>query len=263
MHRLILSLVVCLSTAALADLTLVTENVSQGKTQTLTLSAKGSKAYFEMKQADGMTRTMLRDSDAKKMFLIDHPKKTVLVLTEEESKAIEEKQAMFREQMKAQLAKMPPEQRARMEATMLGAMTGEEPKVPVFTFEKSKSAARKVNGFSCQDYAMKRDGKAYGEGCFMTWKDAGMTAEDFKNTMLRAMPTAATVGPMAHAFEQQTNAPGFPVYRKVTDEQGTVMSESTLKTLSKTAMDAANFELPKGYEEKSMSSAMQRPAPKP
>jgi len=126
-----------------------------------------------------------------------------------------------------------------------------------------KSAARKVNGFPCQDYAIKRDGAAYGEGCFMAWKDAGLTADDFKNTMLRAMPTAATIGPMGHAFEQQSNAPGFPVYRKVVDEKGEVTSESTLKTLSKTALDASKFELPKGYEEKSMSSAMPGMRPPP
>ncbi len=260
MARLLTALVLCLSTAALADLTMVSESTSQGKVRTVTLSAKGGKAYFEMKEADGPTRVMLRDADAKKMFLIDHPKKTVVVVTEEDSKGLEEKQAQLRAQMQAQLAKMPPEQRARIESTMLGTMGGEA-KPPDFTYEKKKSGTRKLNGFTCQDYAMKRDGKAWGEGCFITWKDAGFTADEFKATMLRAMPTMGGAGPMGNAFEANAHAPGFPVWRTVVDAQGVVTIETTVKSLSKTSMPAENFEVPKDYTERAMTDVMkgQRP----
>ncbi len=261
MHRLLTALVLCLSTAALADLTMVSETVSGGKTRTVTLSTKANKAYFELQEADAPLRTMMRDADSKQLFLVDHAKKVITVITEADSKALELKQAQFRAQMQAQLEKMAPEQRARAESTMLGVGLAEA-KPAVFTFDKKKGAARKVNGFSCQDYVIKREGKVHGEGCFMTWKDTGLTADEFKATMLRAMPTGATSGPMAGAFEGQASAPGFPVYRKLVDDTGAVTSETTLKSLTKTALGADKFELPRDYTQRSVGAVMGGPARK-
>ena len=235
------------------------EAIAGGKKRTVTLSAKGARAFFEMKEADGPTRTMVRDGEAKKMFIIDHVKKVVMVITEEDSKQVEEKQASLRAQLQAQLAKMPAEQRARMEATMLPPT---DVKPPVFAYEKNKTPARKISGYSCQDYTIKRDGQASGDGCFTSWKDIGITVDEFKTTMLKAMPTMAG-NPMGQAaFEASDSAPGFPVWRTHLNAQGQVTTETTLKSIAKTAVAAENFELPKDYAVKSMAEAM-GPPPRP
>lgn len=250
--RLLTAGVLLLSTVALADLTLVNEAIAGGKKRLVTLSAKGSKAYFEMKEADGPTRNMLRDGEAKKLFIIDHPKKMVLVITEQDSKQVAEKQEALKAELLAQLAKMPPEQRARMESNMLAQAEG---KLPVYTYEKKKLPARKVSGFSCEDYAIKRDGQPAGEGCFATWKDMGISAAEFKSTMLKAMPSQPG-SPMGQGFDVADSAPGFPVWRSHANPEGVVTAETTLKSISRTAVAAENFELPKGYTEKSMAEAM-------
>lgn len=252
MHRLFTACILLLSTAALADITLVNEVIAQGKTRTVTLSTKGTKAYFEVKEADGPTRTMLRDGEAKKLFIIDHAKKLVMVITEEDSKKIEEKQAEFRAQMQAQLSKMTPEQRARVESTMLSSADG---KAPVYTYEKKKTPARKLAGFACQDYAIKRDGQPAGEACFANWKDVGITAAEFKATMLKAIPTGSS--PMAQAFDTN-DAPGIPTWRSHVNAAGEVTTETTLKSISKNALPGENFELPKDYPQKSMANSMGR-----
>lgn len=260
MRRLLSALVLFAASAAFADLTLVNEAMTNGETRTVTLSAKGNRAFFELKDPDGTTRQMLRDSEQKKLYLINHEKKTVLVVTETDSKALEEKQAEFRAQMQAQLARLPPEKRARMEATMLGSSDG---KAPVYTYEKKKSAARKVGTFTCQDYLIKRDGKAHGEACLMGWKDAGLSADEFKALMVKALPSAGSSQPMTSSFDAHAGAPGFPVWRKMVDEAGKTTSETTLKSFSKTALAAEKFELPKGYAEKSMAEMMRPPPPAP
>ena len=257
--RLIVLFALCLSTAALADLTLVNDAVAGGKARTVTLSAKGSKAYFELKEVDGPSRTMLRDAEAKKLYIIDHVKKVVLVVTEEDSKQVEEKQAALRAQLQAQLAKMPAEQRARMEATMLPPTDG---KPPVFSYEKKNTPSRKIAGYACQDYAIKRDGRLSGDGCFTSWKDLGLSAEEFKNTMLKAMPNIPG-NPMGQAaFEATENAPGYPVWRTHLNAEGQVTTQTTLKSIAKSAVAAENFELPKDYAVKSMAAAM-APPPQP
>jgi hypothetical protein len=258
--RLLVAFALLASTVALADLTLVNEATSNGKNRTVTFSVRGNKAFFEMVEDGGLTRTMLRDVEAKKSWIVDHDKKVLLLMTEEDSKALEARQEAFRAQMRAQLEKLPPEQRARMEQTMLG---GADPsKAPQFTYEKKNTPARKVAGFSCEEYLIKRDGVLHGEGCFAQWKATGMSSEEFKATMLKAMPSSAASGPMLHAFEAHNNAPGMPVERSTFDAQGNVLTRTSLKSMSKKALPAEKFELPKGYTEKSMMPAAP-PAPAP
>jgi len=257
--RLVLFASLLASTAALADLTLVNEAVAGGKTRHVTLSVKATKTFFEMKETDGPTRTMLRDADAKKLFIIDHDKKVVLIITEQDSKQAEARQAALKAQLQAQLDKMPPEQRARMESSMAGQLEG---KLPTYTYEKKKTPARKVSGFSCQDYLIKRDGQAAGEGCFASWKDVGISADEFKSIMLNAMPKTPG-NQMAQGLEAAEGAPGFPVWRQHVGGDGQVMAETTLKSLSKTALGAEKFELPKDYAQKSMADAMPGNRPPP
>lgn len=240
------------------ELTLINESTSGGKNRVVTLSLKGSKAYFEMAEEGAPPRVMLRDMDQKKMWLVNDEKKLLIVVTEDDSKALEARQEQFRAQMKAQLEKMPPEQRARMEATMLGGQT--DPSKPSnFTYEKKKTPARKIAGFACEDYTVKRDGQLHGEGCYATWKTVGITAEEFKNVMLKSMPSSAAAGPMMQAFEAHNAAPGLPIERVVFDAKGNVTHSTTLKSFTKTALPAAKFELPKGYTEKPMAEGMMRP----
>lgn len=263
MIRTLLAALVCCGTTALAaDLTLVNEVLAGGKKREVTLSVKGSKASFELKEADGPTRSMLRDIAAKTLYVIDHERKLVMVITEQDSKALEARQAQFREQLKGQLEKMTPEQRARVEQTMLGQGEG---KPPAYTYEKKKTPARKIGNYSCQDYVIQRDGKAGGEGCFASWKDMGISAEEFKKVMTDVMPKAGPGGgPMQHGLDEALNAPGFPVWRQHVDGSGVVTTETTLKSLTKTAVAANKFEVPKDYAQKSMADSMKNPpAPPP
>lgn len=262
MRNLLVALTCCIASAAWADLTLVTEIASGDKpTRTVTLSVKGPLALFELNDG-AVSRSMLRDSASKKMFAINHEKKEVVVITEGDSKALEARQAQFREQMRAQLEKLPPEKRARIEATMLSEPGAGGAVKPVkFTYEKKKTPARKVGGYACQDYAVKRDGAADGEGCFTTWKELGLTAKDFKAVMENAMPNSNSQGMMAHVFDEHETSPGFPVYRVRVDAAG-VKNESTVKSFTKTAVAAEKFEVPKGYTERAMGDALKAP-PKP
>lgn len=259
MHRALLSLVVLSSSLALADLTLVSDVTANGKTRTVTLSVKGSRAYFDVTE-DGLSRGMLRDTAQKKMWVLDHAKKAAIVVSEEDSKALEARQAQFRAQMKAQIEKLPAEQRARAEATML-AMT-EPPKPASFTYEKKKGSTRKVSGISCDDYVVKREGKPAGEACFATWKAVGLEAETFRKTMLESMPTAAMSG-MTQAFDASHNSPGFPLERTMLDANGTPSTHTVVKSVAKTALAAEKFEVPKDYVERVMKEAAPGGAPAP
>ncbi len=259
MHRLALLSACLVARAAFADLTMVSTSVSGGVTREITVSVRGPKAFFELRQEGAEPRTLLRDGEAKKLYMVNHGKKELVVVTEQDSQELQANQAMIKAQMEAQLARLPPEQRARLEAAM--APMAAAPKPSSWTYEKKKGPSRKLAGFSCQDYVVKRDGKLDGEGCFASWKDAGLTAVEFKDTLAKAMPRMA--GDVASAaFEGQETAPGFPVHRTFLDAEGQLKTETTLKSLTKSALGAERFELPKDYVLKDMADAMKRrPAP--
>lgn len=264
MRRLLIALVVTASSLALADLSMVSEVTASGKTRQVTLSARGKRGYFEVKEADGPARVMLRDGEAKKMYLIDHDKKAAVVVTEEDSKAQEERQAAFKAQLEQQLSKLPPEQRARMEQGLLAQVAPPKQKVVPFTYEKKRGAARKVGAFTCEDYVIKRDGAVRGEACYATWKSVGLNAQDFQKTIAEATPKPTFGGAAmqgAPDAEAEAAAPGFPVWRKFLDEQGAVTAETTVKSVSKEALGADKFEVPKGYELKSIADQARPGAP--
>jgi hypothetical protein len=256
MNRLILAALVIASAGARADLTFVTAAVTQGKASEVTISLQGPRAAFEFKPADGPPRTMLRHGDAKRFYVVEHAKKEYLVIDELTAEQQSEMQQRLKAQMDAQLARMPPEQRARIEASMNAAIDPTPRKV-TFTYEKKKVPARKVNGFACQDYVVRKDGEVHGEGCFADWKAVGLDAEEFKQLMKDALPTAS-MGLLPAMVESNDDAPGFPVHRVVFDKQGQVLTEATLKSVSKSKVPPARFELPKGYAEKQMPGAALR-----
>lgn len=264
MRRLLAALVVTASTLALADLTMVSEVVAEGKTRTITLSARGTRGYLELKEPDGPTRTVLREGAEKKLFLVDHAKRTVLVVTEEDSKATEARQAQMRAQLEAQLAKLPPEQRARIEQGMLGA-SASPPKRAPFTYEKKQGPARRVGPFTCEDYVVKREGAVRGEACFASWKSVGVAAADFAKTLAdatpRPSPGSLVPGAVQADLEAGELAPGFPVWRKLLDDEGNATLETTVRSFSKEALPADKFEVPKDYAQKAMGDLLRGPPP--
>lgn len=257
MRRLALATLVVASASVRADLTIVTTAVSKGKASEVSIWLKGANAAFEFKPAEGEPRSMLRDGANKRFYVIDHAKKEYLVVTERDAQQQEAMQAQMRAQMEAQLARMPPEQRARIEASMNAALDP-TPRQVAFTYEKKKTPSRKVAGYACQDYVVRKNGELQGEGCFAAWKDLDLKAEEFKELMKQALPPSA-MGPLPAMVETNDDPPGFPVHRVNFDAQGQVTTETMLKSVSKASVAASRFELPKGYAEKAMPDMTGRP----
>lgn len=257
MRSLSLAAVLGLSLVAHADITLVNQLTSGGKTRLVTLSEKPGFAFFQVEEEGQPPRTMLRDQKGKKLFIVDHTKKRIIELTEEDSKAMEARQEQFKQQLRAQLDKMPPAQRARVEETMLG---GHEGKPAKYEFKKLGKPARKVNGFSCTDYTVLRDGKPMGESCFMPWKEVGLTPAQFKELMVQVLPTRLALA--EQGIDLAAVAPGFAVERTTRNEQGEVVATMQLKSASKSAVSADHFELPKDYERKTGAELQAAPQQK-
>lgn len=260
MRRVLAAFVVCTASAALADLTVVTEVKAQGTVRTGTLSASGGRAVMDLDEAGHPEnrRTVLRDGGAQKTWVIDHARKTVLVLADQQVNQVQAQASAMEAQMRANLARLPPAQRAQVEAALDRKPPAAAP-APVTSYEK-KGTSRKVNGFACDDYVVKRDGKPTGEACFMPWKAAKVTPAEMREL------TQATMGALqlpagAQAVESPEDAPGVAVVRVRLGADGRVESETTLVSLSRAPVAAAKLQVPKGYAEKALPAMPERGLP--
>jgi hypothetical protein len=248
MRPLITALVLTAATAAFADITLVNEVTTGGKKRLVTLSVRGQKTFMSLEEEGKTPPTMLRDGTTRTMFIIDHAAKTVMKTVEPNEEELKQRQELFKKQMEQQLARMPPEQRKKLEERMFPT---EGQGAADVTYEKEKSPPRKVNGFTCEDYVIKREGQVAGGGCFAAWKEFGLTAQEYQTLFKTALPKGAFGGPGSNLAGEHL-APGVAVYRKSVDPSGQVTSETTLKSLSKKALPAEKFEVPKDYTAKAL-----------
>ncbi|MEW6429881.1 MAG: hypothetical protein AB1730_00110 [Myxococcota bacterium] len=264
MIRLCLLCALLAASSAFADVTLTFDAVANGKPYVMTMRLKGKRMMMSMVRKDeGRDTAVLRDGEGKRTLIIDHSKKTISELSDASAAAMKDQASQAQAAMAASLASLPPEKRAQMEAMMAklpahAGAAGAPPPKKAYTFEK-KGTSRKVNGKACEDYVVKADGVADGEGCFIAWKDAPITRESLRSQLLAAsegLPVDAQA--LDDSFMAET-APGLPAWRKRVDASGAVVSETTLKDLSTAAIPDAVFEAPKGYTSRSLGGGPAKP----
>lgn len=189
MIRVNLILVGLVAGTALADVTLSFDGTVDGKPGTTTLRFQGKRALItHEKKDDGRQAVVLRDGEGKRTLVIDHATKSYTEFSDEAASAMKARAEAMRAQMAPQLANLPPEQRKKLEAMMAqqAAPAAAEAKKKAYTFEK-KGGTRKVLGKSCQTYVIKVDGVVDGEGCFIAWKDAGISRDALREQLKAAM----------------------------------------------------------------------------
>ena len=158
--------------------------------------------------------------------------------------------------MQEQLAKLPPEQRAQMEA-MLPAMGGGDKKWVVEAIDTGKSD--KVDGRACRVWDIKRNGELDDQMCVVAYS-ALPGKENFQamfanfakvfEEMAKSVPMLA--GMMGNEFAAHVKTNGYPV-RLRSYENGRLAPEETLmKAWREEAVPASMFEVPAGYKLKQM-----------
>jgi hypothetical protein len=161
-------------------------------------------------------------------------------------------------QMKDQLAKLPPEQRAQMEQMMPG-LSGTEKKWVVEAVDTGKSD--KVDGRSCRLWDIKRDGELDDQLCVVPYSSLP-GKENFQavfanfakvfEEMAKSVPVLS--GMMTNEFGAQAKVNGFPVRTRGYEEGKLGDTEHTVRLWREEAIPATMFSVPAGYKQKQMSA---------
>jgi hypothetical protein len=190
------------------------------------------------------------------LYMIDDKDKSYIVMDKATMEQVAKKLNAQMEQLKAQMAKLPPEQRAQMEQMLGGAGLGGTPR----TVEVSDTGkSDKVDGRSCKIWDVTRDGVLDEQICVAPYSSLpgkenfstvfGNFAKVFEE-MAKSVPMLS--GMMANEFSAQVKTNGYPVRQRAYENGKLINEETVVKVWREEAVPASMFEVPAGYQRKQM-----------
>jgi len=230
---------------------LVDRDIASGKTElSQKMYVQGGLGRFV--DADGRA-TVIKDGT---MYIIDDADKSYIAFDKATMEQLAKKINSAMAQMKEQLAKLPPDQRAQMEQMMPGMVDGEK-KWVVEAFDTGKSD--KVDGRSCHLWDIKRNGELDDQLCVVPYSSLP-GKENFQavfanfskvfEEMAKSVPMLA--GMMTNEFSAQSKVNGFPVRTRGYEDGKLGNSEHSMRVWREEAIPATMFTIPAGYKQKQM-----------
>ena len=237
------------------------ESVVEGKNLKMEIGSSGR----------GSKGEMIFRGDRREMVIVDHDRKTYMVIYQEAIKAIGAQMSQAMMQMEAALKNVPPEQRAMVEQMMKQRMPQAQ-RMPGARANRPSSELRKTGqrerrgGYPCVLYEVLRAGQRVREMWVTDWDnieggdEAAAAFEemaDFYSQMLSSFSRKGGSRGPGSLFDQDSfllilkEVGGCPVIVREF-ENGRLEGESTLRSAQRRTLDPAAFEPPSGYKRMSM-----------
>jgi hypothetical protein len=187
------------------------------------------------------------------MYIIDEADKSYIVFDKATMEQLAAKIKALREQMKEQIAKLPPEERAQMEQQL-----GEEGKAyTIDAVDTGKSD--KVEGRACKVWDIKRNGELDDQYCVVSFAELpgkenlqavfASFAKVFEE-MAKSVPMLS--GVMTNEFGALSKVHGYPMRIRQYERGKLDTIEQVVKVWREEAIPASMFEIPAGYTRKTM-----------
>lgn len=233
-----------------ADGVLIVEKSTTGTTtQTNQIQIEKDRMRAETSSATGEKQAFVFDGTKQVMWMINYDKKTYSEITKADLDRLGGQMSDVMAQMQKQMAGLPPEQRAQMEAMMKGRGMTSAPGAAAKT-EYKKTGTDKVGKWTCDKYEGYQSGQKTTELCTVDPQALGFTMADFEvSRQLQAffaklMPQGADNMFRAGTMEDQGFS-GVPVRRV---SLGARPSTSELTDVSRQTFPDTTFAVPAGFQ---------------
>ncbi|HZF16264.1 MAG TPA: hypothetical protein VE046_10010 [Steroidobacteraceae bacterium] len=218
---------------------------------------EGGKARIEDLRGERPGVTIFRDDT---LYMLDPKKKTYMAMTKADIDQLAGQMGGAMAEMQAQLASLPPEQRAMVEQVMKGkggGMPGEgESKPPVITATDS-GKSESVNGKSCRTWNIKSDDVLIRQLCVVPYASVPGTAEMREvvqrlSVMTEKLTEAAKqFGVNAgDALSGMAHVDGMPILMRSFTDGEPDGTESIVKEWATRANPSSLFEVPSDYKQR-------------
>lgn len=232
---------------------LVTMNASGQEAERSRIYAQSGK--IRMEQSDGNETAATMIFLGSEFLYVDHREKSYVVMDEAMLDEVSAKMSEAMKEMEAQLASMPPEQRAMVEQMMKGQMQGmaaqQAPSSSAPRIEAKDSGEWK--SYRCRQYVVFEGAEKVQDICAAELDEvdgADEVIETFRNMaayitkMTESMPMRSD--DRINPGELMAEIDGFPVHT-IDYENGAVVRETWLDSVTEQDLDEGMFAAPEGY----------------
>jgi hypothetical protein len=224
----------------------ITQRVtSAGAPMTVRMHMDGTRTRTEMSGPNGVTNVTIFDGGKQVLYTIDPARKTYSETTKADVERMGAQLRGAMAQMQAQLEKLPPAQRAQMNAMMKGV-------------EQTRTGSDQVGGWTCEKYDLTLAGQRIGETCNVSLTTLGFVPADFD--VMRQMGTFySSMGPQtAGQFPGLSSidprgGSDFPVRTLMVAPGGHVTTE-VIEAVRQTFSDSL-FAVPDGFTKLDLPAA--------
>ena len=241
------SLLTAPTIAQAADGILITQRVTSGGAPvTVQVQIEATRMRTEMAGPNGTMNVTIFDGGKQVLYIVDPARKTYMEMTKADVDRLGGQLQGAMAQMQEQLEKLPPAQRAQMEAMMKGV-------------QHTRTGSDTVGSWTCEKYDLMQDGRKIGEVCSVNPTTLGFGATDFD--VMRQM--GAFYSAMAPQMAGQIPGPtsvdprgssDFPVKTVLMVPGGTVTTE-VIEAGRQTFSDSL-FAVPAGFTKQDLIGAM-------
>jgi hypothetical protein len=232
---------------------LVTTNAAGQETERSRIYAQSNKMRMEQVDGDEVSATMIFLGD--RFLYVDHRKKSYVVMDEAMLDDVSAQMNEAMKEMEAQLADMPPEQRAMVEQMMKSQMQGmamQQSPPPSRPRVEAKGSGE-WKSHKCRQYAVFEGAEKVQDICAAKLDDvdgADELIDTFRNMaaymtkMTESMPMVSDDGMDPSRLMEEID--GFPV-RTIDYKNGVATGETSLHSITEQSLDAGLFRAPDGY----------------
>lgn len=239
---------------------LITKDINGSEAKENAMQFVFSNGFIKMKS--DQNNEMIFNNSAKNMTIISHDQKSYMVLDQD---SISSAKSQIDQVMEQALANVPAEQRAMVEKMMKQRMPqmAQSPAAPepMKTDIRRTSRNDTINEYDCVFYEVYRNEQKQGEYCVSSWSELGTgdnIETSFKNMgefmegMLQQFSDMAPIRMDNNPFSYMKDIGGFPVFSRQYSN-GNAIQETTLSSITQSAIDDAVFQIPEGYQTQSFT----------
>lgn len=252
MKRILLPILCLVSTPAIAGnvMEMSTRDMSGIEIDHMTFYTESDRSRMDQSGADGSYSVIFLDDE---FIYLDHGEKNYMVLDEAMFEDIGAQISEAMKEMEAQLAALPPEQRAMVEQMMKEQMGGMGMSTDAPVLEIRQLGRGSWQSYDCAVAEMLEDGIKIQEICSVDFDEVDGTG-DLRDSFIRMgdlmskLFDAIPFGSMGldNPMQMLDELDGFPV-RAVEFENGKAVRETILESSREEAIDDNMFALPPDY----------------
>ncbi|MCH9651578.1 MAG: DUF4412 domain-containing protein [Deltaproteobacteria bacterium] len=239
---------------------------SSPKAETTEVAAEGKNLKMNIRSGNrGSDGDMIFRGDRREMVVIDHDDKSYYLMDEETLSSIAGQVNQALSQVQEALKQVPEDQRAMVEKMMKQHLPGETEKREPPKLRKTSERAEK-GGYPCLKYEVSRDDQKIRELWVTDWsqiegggeaKEAFQSLAGFFAEMMESFESVSGTGGFPshledNPFAYMKDLDGFPVVTRELGDDGSLESESVLRSSQRRSLDPEEFEPPSGYKRRTM-----------